>query len=192
MELKPHDFGSQHGQDERVLALLSNRRHEPRYFIDLAANKPESLSNTVQLEHEGWSGLCIDASAHSAARFGASKRTCTFVRALVGDTSTPRSHALLFRDVVPGPSSTLAWTDGLSSVVSSAHQPFCWAAGKCVPPNLARARHGVRLVHTRMPVRTLGQLLDDTHAPRTIDYMSLDVRARSPSKSSDLTGSSNP
>lgn len=60
---------SQLGQDEIVLQLTKeiysrgtkqfrNAPHTP-FFVDLAANDALLLSNTLRLEQNGWSGLCI-------------------------------------------------------------------------------------------------------------------------------------
>jgi hypothetical protein len=61
--------------------------------VDLAANEPECLSNSVHLEREhGWSGLCIEANPALAKRLRA-ERACTVIEAPIA--SAPR-HVSFF------------------------------------------------------------------------------------------------
>jgi hypothetical protein len=181
-------WSSQEGQDARVAQLLGHTRGG--YFVDLAANDPYRISNSVALEtFFGWHGLCIDATAHSMRRFAGSNRTCQFVRAIVGN-SPPRD--VLFRDIVAPPQKggPLENFDGVSSVVADEHADTCWGAATrrmCVREAALR-RGGALLEHTRMRTRTLTDVLEEHHAPRTIDYLSLDVRCMRPESSdADVT-----
>lgn len=58
---------SQIDQDKIISALTTQLQtketasNQRLYFVDLAANDAIQLSNTLQLEEEGWHGLCIGA-----------------------------------------------------------------------------------------------------------------------------------
>jgi len=80
-------FGSQKGQDNWVKRNSIHLRTSARYFVDLAANEPECLSNSVLLERElGWAGLCIEANPSVATRLRA-HRACTVVEAPVASST---------------------------------------------------------------------------------------------------------
>jgi len=73
---------SQSGQDKLVSELLGNKRSG--FFIDLAANEPVSISNTLALERDfGWNGLCIEGNPHWW--FPLSHRKCDLVGAVISD-----------------------------------------------------------------------------------------------------------
>lgn len=80
--------GSQVKQDEIILKLIEPYRNAQQqqkrrpYFIDLAANDATSLSNTYQLEQNGWEGLCIEPNP--VYWFRLAHRKCVVVGAFVG------------------------------------------------------------------------------------------------------------
>jgi hypothetical protein len=80
---------------------------------------------------------------------------------------------VLFREVTPEPASELAWTGMLSSVVSTADAPTSWDRHTISVDRFRRAH--ANLTHRRMACEPLTGLLDRHHAPRVIDYLSLDL-----------------
>eukprot|EP00590_Aulacoseira_subarctica_P010022 CAMPEP_0172421200 /NCGR_PEP_ID=MMETSP1064-20121228/7474_1 /TAXON_ID=202472 /ORGANISM="Aulacoseira subarctica , Strain CCAP 1002/5" /LENGTH=304 /DNA_ID=CAMNT_0013161485 /DNA_START=52 /DNA_END=966 /DNA_ORIENTATION=+ len=81
--------GSQVEQDKMVLKLIAelDRTSSPHaknhYFVDLAANDAEILSNTLLLEDNGWEGLCIEPNPIYWYHLGA-LRKCSIAAAFVG------------------------------------------------------------------------------------------------------------
>ncbi|KAI2514107.1 methyltransferase [Fragilaria crotonensis] len=75
-------WNGQAEQDKLISWLTKNMTN--RYFVDLAANGAEHLSNTLSLErHFNWNGLCIEANPiywNELARF----RSCTVLGAVIG------------------------------------------------------------------------------------------------------------
>ncbi|CAE8613037.1 unnamed protein product [Polarella glacialis] len=76
-----HQRHSQAGQDWLVSSLLGCKTNG--YFIDLAANAAETLSNTLMLERDfAWQGLCIEPNMDYY--YDLPKRKCHLVAAAVG------------------------------------------------------------------------------------------------------------
>ena len=146
-----------------------------RFFIDLAANHPLTISNTCALERQGWQGVCIDAANQSRVLFKKSGRKCEFVQAAVAGENSTRN--VIFRDIEPTARTplNLNWTFGLSSIVDGALSPTCWGKPKrCISVNKFREA-SIGLTHTTMQTRSLVSILAQVKAPRIIDYLSLDV-----------------
>lgn len=93
-EVRP--FYSQEGQDKLIQELMkANDEKEggeaskpegekrPPFFVDLAANDALVLSNSFQLERDGWDGVCIEPNPRYWYRLAAF-RTCTIVGSFVG------------------------------------------------------------------------------------------------------------
>ena len=78
---------SQAKQDLMILSLTGeedkNKKSRQKYFVDLAANDAQKLSNTLLLEQNGWKGLCIEPNSIYWYHL-ASVRTCTVIGAFVG------------------------------------------------------------------------------------------------------------
>lgn len=83
--------GSQAKQDKIVLALtaeLHPKKGSSHYFfLDLAANDAELLSNSLLLEKNGWDGLCIEPNP--AYWYYLAHRRCTVAAAFVGEDMMP-------------------------------------------------------------------------------------------------------
>lgn len=78
---KKGQLHSQVGQDWLVASLLGCK--SSGYFLDLAANDAELLSNTLMLERDfGWNGICIEPNP--AYIYGLSQRKCQVVVGAVG------------------------------------------------------------------------------------------------------------
>ena len=81
--------GSQVGQDKIVMKLVaeldrtSSLHRKKHYFVDLAANDAEVLSNTLLLEDNGWEGLCIEPNPIYWYHLGA-LRKCSIAAVFVG------------------------------------------------------------------------------------------------------------
>jgi hypothetical protein len=75
-------------QDKIVTKLLSSMDNADStaessfYFVDLASNEARVFSNTLGLEKRGWNGLFIEPNARYW--YGLSQRKCTTIGALVG------------------------------------------------------------------------------------------------------------
>eukprot|EP00946_MAST-07B_sp_MAST-7B-sp1_P001432 g1432.t1 len=75
-------FHSQVGQDKTVVKAFSGKRGG--FYVDLAANDPVALSNTLALERDyGWSGICIEANPQYWPRLA--HRQCQVFGTLVGE-----------------------------------------------------------------------------------------------------------
>jgi hypothetical protein len=80
----PGWWHSQAGQDHLVSTVLQGKTGG--FFVDLAANRPVTISNTRALERDfGWQGICIDGSS-ALARSLAAGRNCTVVQALISSS----------------------------------------------------------------------------------------------------------
>jgi hypothetical protein len=76
-------YYSQVGQDVTLLSIFENKTDG--FFVDLASNDAQHLSNTLALEnHLGWQGLCIEPNPQYHPAY--SQRSCTLVDAVAGRT----------------------------------------------------------------------------------------------------------
>lgn len=145
---RPGQLHSQLTQDRDVALLLNCKRNG--FFIDLAANDPVWISNTRFLERDlGFTGVCVDANErywHSLAH----RRGCSVVGAPVGNENDAEV-VLALRPDAP-------WLGGVVAK-NTDNTP---------------APGGTTKKAKRRTVR-LDTVLDFVNAPRTIDYLSLDV-----------------
>ena len=91
-------FYSQVGQDVTLLSIFEN--NFDGFFIDLASNDAQYLSNTLALErHLGWHGLCIEPNPryHTAYK----ERSCTLVDAVAGKFDN-ETISFVFDDALGG------------------------------------------------------------------------------------------
>ena len=78
----PPSYFSQVGQDQSVVAAFHGKREG--FFLDLAANDPVTLSNTLALERDyAWSGICIEANPQYWPRLA--HRRCEVFGVVVGE-----------------------------------------------------------------------------------------------------------
>lgn len=144
--------------DQLVMALL-NMKHRG-YFVDLASNHPVYISNTRALERDyDWNGICIEANPRYWALLRAVRR-CHVVGAAVGSveqTVTFVNEAKGGFGHAVGLTSSDGTTGTSKQTTRSAPPP---------PPPLSTFR-----------ARTIpfGKVLASLNAPKTIDYLSLDV-----------------
>ena len=143
---------SQYLQDMSVIRafMISGQRPEKRFFVDLAAHDAAQMSNTKSLEdHYGWNGLCIEGNAEFM--YSLSHRECTVVWAVVADV-TGKTF-----EFVAHPNGNE--DGGLGGIVSNETDNKSTTKGK---------RKSIISV-------SLIDILDKFHAPKVIDYLSLDV-----------------
>ena len=167
---------SQNGQDHRVQEILG----PSGFFVDMAANKPISDSNTRALERDfGWRGLCLDGNVAALPEL-ARRRTCIVAGAIVSSNSdTTVQYRRWEGNWKPG-----IQLDGMSGIVAqgmgNTARKTCWGKGAaegkgwpCITvtqndrAHTARDEPGITVA--------LHDVLDHFHAPQTIDYLSLDV-----------------
>lgn len=145
----PPDQGewfSQARQDELVATLLRGKRNG--YFIDLAANDATILSNTYSLEKKlGWNGLCVEPNPIYWANL--TYRDCQVVGAVAGNQ---RMEEVYFRFF------------GVGGGIIGSHN-----GTKFDNPSRYKSESTPRYT---VP---LTEILTRFNAPKTIDYLSLDV-----------------
>lgn len=146
------DSASQLQQDFLVLEYLGNKKNG--YYVDLAANHYQILSNTYYLEKmNGWSGLCFEPNPmyHSGML---SNRACLLI------TSPVSSYSNMKVKFNFGGTDNQTKTDG--------------AFGGIVDPN-ADNKSVLEGNYMEMSTTSLMTVLHYVQAPPVIDYFSLDV-----------------
>jgi len=144
----PGHWHAKSGQDRLIAALLGGKQRG--YFIDLAANHPIFVSNSRALERDyGWDGLCIEANPRYWTLLRAS-RACKVIAVAVADTE----RTVTFVDQRKG---------GFGGIVG-------------VNPHVRPARKQGQ-IRGEFQTQTVAfqTLLAQADAPRSIDYLSLDV-----------------
>ena len=144
----PGRWHAKSGQDRLIAALLGGKQRG--YFVDLAANHPIFVSNSRALERDyGWDGLCIEANPRYWTLLQAT-RACKVVAVAVADAEL----TVTFVDQRKG---------GFGGIVG-------------VNPHVRPARKQGQ-VRSEFQTQTVPfrKLLAHAHAPRSIDYLSLDV-----------------
>lgn len=137
-------------QDRIVHEILSSKmkKEYKGFFIDLAANYPVFISNTVALERDhGWEGLCIEP--RSEEWMGLAFRQCTVIGAVLGKE---KNEEITFtHHEIPGHAGIVG--KGL------ANKP-----GETSSEMTEKRR-----------TATMQDILSRFNAPKVIDYFSLDV-----------------
>jgi len=144
---------SQAKQDEIILALMDkldddeiNDTPGRRFYIDLASNDATEASNTLQLENNGWEGLCIEPNP--IFWYKLAHRSCTVVASFVGGVEDKVPIKAHFR---PG-------EDGLAGIIGEGFDNK-----DELPGSVNRYTVSLRSVFEKFNV------------PQSIDYLSLDV-----------------
>jgi FkbM family methyltransferase len=141
---------SQLGQD---LWVLKNYGYKAGgYFVEFGASDGIMLSNTYLLETVfGWRGICVEPNPDMYAKLR-NNRTCVSSNACIGST-TGATVEFVLADEYGGISDTL-FTD-----------------------HLAARRRAYASVGKKIQLKTvsLDDLLHEQHAPRRIDYLSVDT-----------------
>mmetsp|Transcript_8243 Transcript_8243/g.12002 ORF Transcript_8243/g.12002 Transcript_8243/m.12002 type:complete len:316 (+) Transcript_8243:260-1207(+) len=143
--------GAQVGQDKIVLALIaeldeSSLHPEKHYFVDLAANDAELLSNTLLLEDNGWKGLCIEPNP--IYWYHLAKRKCDIAASFVGGKE----------DMVP-------------VTVSLSNGVYGGIVGQEMDNRLEKKQSALEKRYTV----SLPTVFNKFKVPHVIDYLSLDV-----------------
>jgi len=137
------ELHSQFGQDWLISSVLGCKREG--FFIDLASNDAEFLSNTLMLERDfGWKGLCLEANRDYI--YGLARRKCQTVIAAIGAPKNTKVSFVL-RGVLGG-------------IVGNQYD------------NKNKTAKGDRV---DMYLVQFSEILERLNAPAVIDYMSLDV-----------------
>jgi hypothetical protein len=153
-------IGSQAKQDKIVLALTSGEmgssfskggsQNNRYYFVDLAANDAELLSNSLLLERNGWEGLCIEPNP--VYWYYLAHRRCAVAAAFVGGVE----------DTVPV---DVHLGDGI----------YNGAFGGIVHNEMDNKNNNPQLSMERRYTVSLQTVFHKFHVPSVIDYLSLDV-----------------
>jgi FkbM family methyltransferase len=148
------DFIGQKNQDEWVIKHVFDYKKNG-FFVDLAATDGVYINNTYLLETElNWKGICIEPHPEY---FPALKRNreCTVITKCVDY----EAHTIEFR------------TDngyGSGVIDEDTDNNFTFRASA-----IEQSRKNKSIL--KMQTTTLKQILDDSKAPRIIDYLSFDV-----------------
>ena len=142
---------SQWGQDQLVDLAMGSKIGG--FFVDLAANDPQCISNSWFLEKwRGWHGLCIEANPLYIP-FLSRHRNCTVIHSAVDET--PNRTVQFEANGAEG---------RIAASTPSTRNP---KAAK------ERSRRKIKLIDVK--TRDLGEILDAYCAPRVMDFLSLDV-----------------
>jgi len=136
--------GSQCSQDQWVLSTFDGQYG--RFFVDLAANDWDYLSNTYLLEQNGWDGICIEIVPYYVERLRASRK-CKVAEYAI--TSVPQEIEFEVHGAV-------------SSIVA----PFA---------KLKPGSPKSDIYRMKVNTTTLLSVLIHYDAPSVIDYLSLDI-----------------
>jgi Methyltransferase FkbM domain len=131
-------------QDKLISLLTKNKTNG--YFVDLAANDPEYLSNTISLErHFNWDGLCIEANPSYWNELGR-LRSCTVVGAVIGKHANE-----IVEFSLSGPGGGIVGANFDNKILKTTSQ-------------------SVERYTTPLEI-----IFEQFHVPKVIDYFSLDV-----------------
>lgn len=173
---KRGNWHSQAKQDETVHRLFDGVPLAPgvqsRFFVDLAANLPVILSNSRALERDhGWRGVCIDGNRQLLEKLLA-ERTCDVYEGVVMSRS-----GVEVEFTAPEVTGTFksGWVDDTFGGIKSASMDNT----ETQPAHAQR-----KWVATKRVSVTLTDILNDAHAPSTIDYLSLDSTCSAPCNTS--------
>ena len=98
-EDRPHTWHGQVGQDHTISGIFAHSHNgAARFFVDLAANRPITFSNTRALERDyGWRGLCLDGSEALVVALRHA-RSCVVVNAIVSNPARADLRAFMRKD----------------------------------------------------------------------------------------------
>ena len=137
---------SQENQDRLVAALLHKATNG--YFLDLASNHATVLSNTYKLEQQyNWTGICVEPNPRYWP--GLAHRECHVAAAVVSKNRLEKIKFDTYDD-----------------------RPLRAASGGIASMLEAPVKSGTSLTLYTVPII---ELLRKYNAPKTIDYLSLDI-----------------
>jgi FkbM family methyltransferase len=147
--MKP-TFYSQHGEDYLVWRMADAR---PGYYVEVGALDGKRFSNTYALEQLGWHGVCVKAHPQYYEYTRRNRPNAAVVHAACCDTD---QRSITFQTNGRG---TL-------SAITPLDESF-------IQERFADYYSGFKAV--QVEAKTLTTILDDAHAPRHIDFVSIDV-----------------
>ncbi|MBE9064944.1 FkbM family methyltransferase, partial [cf. Phormidesmis sp. LEGE 11477] len=142
-------FASQRGQDYYVDKLLNGKKDG--FFVDVGANHPTEISNTIYLERKGWNGLSFEPQKHLCKLFEEVRGTKVLPYVL-GSEPCETEFGIVESD---------GWEHALSGVFDVMRKEGAAFQGKTI-------RREKRQVH-----RLVDVLLDEKI--EYVDFMSIDV-----------------
>jgi len=138
---------SQNGEDIVLAALFEG---VPKgFYVDVGSFHPRRYSNTRLLYERGWRGINIDISPRKIALFDFDRPGDRNICCAVSDA--------------PGEVKAYVFGTGSALDTTDRESADAWAE-----------RFGMPYVETRVPSRTLTDILDDCGAP-AVDYLNIDV-----------------
>ena len=151
----PKPLNSQHGQDAFVIEVLGGL--EGGFFLDSGASDGVRVNNTLVLErHFGWHGICIEPNRQ-------------FFSNLIANRTAVCVNCCLYHQDGEVEFLEAGTLGGILAEYDPSLLEYVRALGQA--PTAADGT----LLTTRILARTLGELLREFSAPRTIDYWSLDT-----------------
>ena len=149
-------FFSQHGEDIVAWKVLANSSG-PHYFVEIGMIDGKRFSNTLAFEQRGWHGLCVEAHPHYIDMVRANRPNSTVIHAAVSD----QTGTLPFYADPRGDLSSLIARDDAELKERFGH----WFQGYDV---------------VEVPARTLNDILEQAHAPRGMELVSIDIEGGEP------------
>lgn len=130
------------GADVWVLSKFK----KPGFYVDVGCADGIEYSNSIELERQGWDGICIDAYPRNFET-----RSCIIEKAILGSENGKEVTFIYSEDKpnLSGISEGLGWH--MQTVLQSKHR---------------------KETHI---TRRLGDILDKYNAPQFIEYMNLDI-----------------
>jgi len=119
------------------------------FYVDVGANDPDIDSVTRAFYERGWSGINIEPLSTNSARLRTRRRRDVNLEIAVGD----REGEITFYEI--GKWHGYSTTD---AAIADQHR-----------------RDGLKVVEHKVPLRTLGSVLDEHAAGRAIDFLKIDV-----------------
>jgi len=150
--MNPPGFYAQHGEDVVAWHALG-RSGAPRFFVEVGVIDGRRFSNTLAFEERGWSGVCVEAHPDYVELARRNRAGSLVVHAAASDHS---AAAAPFHAEPRGALSSLEPRD--RSLLREKYGAFF---------------QGFRRVDVRL--RTLDEILAESHAPTGIELVSVDV-----------------
>ena len=146
---------SQFGQDEIVLEILKYKNSG--FFVDIGANDGKTLSNTYAMEKElGWSGICVEADSR-----------------VIPELKENRDCYIETSPISPQSGMDIRFYENDDSMLSMT----VWGNAYLQNPDGSRiSEEDYRILKSI----SINDLLEKYNAPKSIDYISMDVEGIEP------------
>ena len=147
--------------DPELGAILRQILPSRGYYVDVGAHDGRSSSNTYGLESQGWEGILVEPILSKYFR----------IRQLRSLTANRVFHAACVPNSFPAESVSMIYADLMSfSEDLSVVDRETWIEGSREFLNYQED-----IVKTYAPARTLDSILEESAAPKQIDFLSIDV-----------------